>query len=185
MKSVDIIRQYKKRIALQNAFEDQSKKPTHGQGTVKEKYWFSPDGEIFPVEREHGDQTLTIAREREMIAPDKSIADYGFKSKWELALGLFLNKGWLRVQVYEAKTVGLNGKISAFKKKSTMKAVYKVLPKAQGFFFQENWPCTLEYRSTAKDFKKNGWKKMIEGIRQSALQAKRKEMAEIFRVRFL
>src|SRR5436853_1129441 len=107
------VKLYKKRMALQAGFLDQNRKPVHRQGNIREKYWFSPKGKVFPVEWEHGDQALTIARELELIEPEKSIGDYGFRSKWELAKGLLLNKGWLRAQVYDAKSIGLNALPSA------------------------------------------------------------------------
>ena len=171
----DKVKQYKKRMAGQAAFIDQNKKPAHGQGSIKEKYWFSPKGEIFPVEHEHGDQALTIARELELISPDKSIGDYGFKSKWELAKGLLLDKGWLRAQVYDAKTIGLNAKPASLEKRSTEDAVFNVLARPREFFFQENWPYTLEYKATANDFKRHGWKKTVRNARRLAQLAKRYE----------
>ena len=168
----DGVKLYQRRMAGQRNFIDQVKKPAHGQGKITEKYWFSPRGEIFPVEYEHGDQALTIARELEFISPAKSISDYGFRSKWELARGLFLNKGWLRVQVYDAKTVGLNARPSALERKSTEEAVFQILPRPREFFFQENWPYTLEYRVAAKDLKRHGWKKTVREARRLALSQK-------------
>ena len=162
------MRAYKRRISEQRAFIDQNKRPGHGQGIIKEKYWFSPEGGIYPVEFEHGDEALTIARELKMIAPEKGISDYGFRSKWELAKGLLLNRGWLRVQVYNAKTIGLNAKPSALETKSTEAAVFRVLSNPREFFFQENWPYTLEYKATANDYKSKGWKKTIRGARRLA-----------------
>ncbi len=149
-------------------FIDQGKKVTHGQGEINEKYWFSHKGEIYPVEYEHGDQTLRIAREHKMILPDKAITDYGFKSKWELANGMFLKKGWLRVQVYDAKTIGLNAKPAALEKKSTETASLQVLPKPKEFFFQENWPYTLQYKVSEKEWKNLGWKGAVRKARKEA-----------------
>lgn len=163
-------------MAMQAAFIDQNKKPGHGQGNIKEKYWFSPQGEIFPVEHEHGDQALTIARELEMISPEKSIGDYGFRSKWELAKRLLINKGWLRAQVYDAKSVGLNAQPAALEKKSTEEAVFAVLPRPREFFFQENWPYTLEYKASVKEYKTKGWKKTIQKARREARKMIRYEL---------
>ena len=163
-------------MRLQAAFIDQNKKPGHRQGNIREKYWFSPAGEVFPVEYEHGDQALAIARELKLIHPDKSIGDYGFHSKWELARGLLLNKGWLRAQVYDAKSVGLNAKPSAIDKKSTEEAVFTVLAKPKEFFFQENWPYTLQYKASEADYKKHGWKKAVKMARRAAAVVQRNEM---------
>ena len=174
--SLNEVREYKKRMALQAAFIDQNKKPGHSQGNIKEKYWFSPQGGIFPVEYEHGDQALTIARKLKFIGPEKSIGDYGFKSKWELAKTLLLDQGWLRAQVYDSRSVGLNAKPSALEKKSTEAAVFTVLARPGEFFFQENWPYTLEYKAAAAEYKKCGWKKTVRNARLRARQALRGEL---------
>ena len=165
-------------MAVQAAFIDQNKKPGHSQGNIKEKYWFSPEGGIFPVEHEHGDQALTIARELRMIAPGSSIGDYGFRTKWQLAKGLFIGRGWLRAQVYDARSVGLNAKPSALEKKSAEAAVLAVLARPREFFFQENWPYTLEYKATAAEYKTLGWKNAIRRARREALKALRHELRQ-------
>jgi hypothetical protein len=170
------VKEYKKRLEGQRQFIDQNRKVTHGQGIIKEKYWFSPEGEIVPVEHEHGDQMLTLARDSGKILPDKAITDYGYKSKWELANGMFLQKGWLRVQVYDEKSVGLNGKPVYLEKTSTQKAARKVLKNPKEYFFQENWPYTLQYNVSAQDIKKLGWKGAIQAARAQAKLELKKDL---------
>ena len=165
-------------MAVQAAFIDQNKKPGHSQGDIMEKYWFSPKGGVYPVEHEHGDQALQIARELKMIVPGRSIGDYGFRSKWQLAKALFIDKGWLRAQVYDARSVGLNAKPSALEKECTEAAVLAVLARPREFFFQENWPYTLQYKASAAEYRTLGWKPAIRRARRGALKALRHELRQ-------